>query len=74
MTASPFSFPIWYSQCEAASSIRSVTNCASLAFLGSQRFFGSHADQVAFQFGQQRKDRNDNLGTHIVIGEINVLL
>jgi len=44
---------------------------ASLTFLGSQCFPGSHADQVAFQFGEQREDRHDHFGTHIVICEIN---
>lgn len=62
-----------------AAAIRELVN-RSWASLGridviiSNAGYGLFGAQVAFQFGQQRKDRNDNLGTHIVIGEINVLL
>ena len=45
----------------------------TLAFLGSQRFSGSHADQIALQCSEERKNGHDNLRTHIVVGQINLL-
>jgi hypothetical protein len=52
-----------------------LSECNPLTFLRAQGFPGSHADQIALQFGQQRKHGYDNLRTHIMFAgaEINVL-
>ena len=44
-----------------------------MLLLRRKRFFGPHAEEIAFQFSKEREDRDDNFGLHVVLGEIQSL-